>query len=355
MSSSTYPLRRLLAGLIALAVLVAGPALAQDDPCGGFDRPIMFAELDYDSVNILTDVARFVLEEGFGCATDAIPGTTLPLLQGSIRGDIDVTMEVWTDNTPEFWREELAAGTVRELSPIFDDASQGFFVPRYLVEGDAERGIEALAPDLRSVSDLPQYAELFRDPEQPDKGRFYNCVIGWYCEGINNVKMLVYGLDEYFTNFTPGTGVALETTMETAFVRGEPWLGYYWEPTGILGRLDMLRLEEPPYDEACFEHMDSMTDTPELATQACDYPVVVAVVALGANFADTVPADVETFLDAMYVPTALINEMLAYMEANDVGTDAAAMELLRSNPDTWTPWLAGADASVLERVRAALD
>jgi len=101
--------------------------------------------------------------------------------------------------------------------------------------------------------------------------------------------------------------------------------------------------------------MDSMTDTPELATQACDYPVVVAVVALGASFAATVPTDVEAFLDAMYLPTALINEMLAYMEANDVGTDAAALELLRSNPDTWTPWLAGADASVLERVRAALD
>ena len=344
--------QRFLASLVVTALVLGGTAIAQDDQCGGFDRPIVFAELDYDSVNILTDVARLVLEEGFGCATDAIPGTTLPLLQGSIRGDIDVTMEVWTDNTPEFWREALAAGTVRELSPVFDDASQGFFVPRYLIEGDAERGIEALAPDLRSVFDLPRYADLFQDPEQPDKGRLYNCVIGWYCEGINNVKMVVYGLDEFFTNFTPGTGVALETTMETAFVRGEPWLGYYWEPTGVLGRLDMVRLEEPPYTEACFAHMDSMTDTPDQATQACDYPIVVAVVALGANFANAAPAEVEAFLDAMYVPTALINEMLAFMEENDVGTDAAARQLLRSHPDAWSGWL---DDAAAERVRAALD
>ena len=346
--------RRLAAGLLALALLATGPALAQDADCDGFDRAIVFAELDYDSVNILTNVARFVLEEGFGCATDAIPGTTLPLLQGSIRGDIDVTMEVWTDNTPEFWREALAAGTVRELSPVFDDASQGFFVPRYLVEGDAERGIEPQAPDLRSVFDLPQYAELFRDPEQPDKGRLYNCVIGWYCEGVNNVKMVVYELEDHFTNFRPGTGVALETTMQSAYVQGEPWLGYYWEPTGILGRLDMLRLEEPPYDEACFEHMDSMTDTPELATEACDYPIVVAVVGLGARFAHSVPAGVESFLDAVYVETALINEMLAFMEDNDVGTDAAAMALLENHPDVWTSWFDGLDPAVLERVRAAL-
>ncbi len=352
--SSPVVCHRLAAGLLALALLAASPALAQEGDCGGFDRPIVFAELDYDSVNILTETARFVLEQGFGCATDTIPGTTLPLLQGSIRGDIDVTMEVWTDNTPEFWREALAAGTVGELSPVFDDAAQGFFVPRYLVEGDPERGIEPQAPELRSVFDLPQYAELFRDPEQPDKGRLYNCVIGWYCEGINNVKMVVYGLDEYFTNFRPGTGVALETTMETAFVRGEPWLGYYWEPTGILGRLDMLRLEEPAYDEACFEHMDAMTDTPEQATEACDYPIVVAVVGLGARFVDSVPAEVEAFLDAMYVETALINELLAYMEDNDVGTDVAAMELLVNYPDAWARWFDGLDPAVLQRVNAAL-
>jgi glycine betaine/proline transport system substrate-binding protein len=348
-------LRRTAVAVAFAALLVGAPALAQADDCAGFDRPIVFAELDYDSVNILTDLARFVLEEGFGCATDAIPGTTLPLLQGSVRGDIDVTMEVWTDNTADFWREALAAGTVRELSPVFDDASQGFFVPRYLVEGDAERGIEPLAPDLRSVADLPQYAQLFQDPEQPDKGRLYNCVIGWYCEGINNVKMLQYGLDEHFTNFRAGTGVALETTMEAAYLQGEPWLGYYWEPTGILGRLDMLRLEEPAYTAECFADMDANADTPELATQACDYPIVVAVVGLGANFADVAPEPIVAFLDAMYLPTARINELLAFMEANDVGTGEAALELLRSQPDAWTFWLDGQDPAVLERVRAALD
>lgn len=349
------PFRTAVAALAFAGLLLATPALAQADDCAGFDRPIVFAELDYDSVNLLTDLARFVLEEGFGCATDAIPGTTLPLLQGSVRGDVDVTMEVWTDNTADFWREALAAGTVRELSPVFDDASQGFFVPRYLVEGDAERGIEPLAPDLRAVSDLPRYADLFRDPEQPDKGRLYNCVIGWYCEGINNVKMLVYGLDEHFTNFRAGTGVALETTMETAYARGEPWLGYYWEPTGILGRLDMLRLEEPPYTPECFADMDANADTPERATQACDYPIVVAVVGLGADFANAIPAPLEAFLDAMYVPTAEINAMLAFMEAEDASTREAALAFLRDRPEAWTSWLDGQDPAVLERVQAALD
>ncbi len=342
---------------LALSLLVAAPAAAQGTAeCGGFDRPIVFGELGYESADILTDLARFVLEAGFGCETDAIPGATLPILQGVVRGDIDVDMEVWTDNTPPFWHEAMAAGTIRELSPVFDDAAQGFYVPRYLVEGDAERGIEPLAPDLRSVFDLPQYSELFRDPEQPDKGRFYNCVIGWYCEGVNNVKMVVYELEDHFTNFRPGTGIALETTMAAAYARGEPWLGYYWEPTGIMGRLDMLRLEEPPYDEECFEHMNQMAedDTPELATTACDYPIVVAVVGLGADFTDTIPTQIETFLDAFYLPTATINELLAYIEEQDASTYETALYFLREHPDAWADWLAEVDPEVSERLRSAL-
>jgi ABC-type proline/glycine betaine transport system substrate-binding protein len=340
--------------VLTLALLFASPALAQSTECAGFERAIVFGELGYDSADILTDLARIILEEGFGCATESIPGATLPILQGLIRGDIDVDMEVWIDNTPEFWIEARDAGTVRELSNVFDDASQGFYVPRYLVEGDAERGIEALAPDLRSVADLPQYAALFRDPEEPSKGRLYNCVIGWYCEGINNVKMEVYGLNEFFTNFRPGTGVALETTMEAAFVRGEPWLGYYWEPTGILGRLDMLRLDEPPFTDACFAEMNAMAeaDTPERATIACDYPIVVAAVGLGSRFANTIPAPIEAFLDALYLPTATINELLAFIEANEASTLDAAYAFLAEQPEVWGAWLA--DDAVRERVTASL-
>lgn len=46
--------------------------------------------------------------------------------------------------------------------------AQGSYVPRYLVEGDAERGIEPrLAPDLRSVTDLPRYVEPLACGRQP--------------------------------------------------------------------------------------------------------------------------------------------------------------------------------------------
>jgi glycine betaine/proline transport system substrate-binding protein len=351
---TTHTLRsRVLAALLACMLALGGTAAAQASECG-VDRPIVFADLDWDSAQVLNEVVRSILEEGWGCATDSIPGSTLPMLQGAIRGDIDIYMELWTDNVPEFWEEAVAAGTVVELNAVFDDATQGFYVPRYLVEGDAERGIEALAPDLRHVEDLPQYAHLFRDPEQPDKGRFYNCIIGWYCEGINNVKFHVYDMDEHFTNFRPGTGVALATTMQTAYLRGEPWFGYYWAPTWVLGALDMIRLEEPAYDEACWEHMNAYVDTPEQATMACAYPQSAAVVVLGSRYKDQVPDDILTFLSSIRAPSAVINDLLAFMQESDATPGEAARNFLATNPDLWTFWLDDVDDVYLERVRAAL-
>jgi glycine betaine/proline transport system substrate-binding protein len=58
-------------------------------------------------------------------------------------------------------------------------------VPRYIVEGPG-----AVAPGLRSVADLPDYVALFADPEEPGKGRFYNCPAGWVCEVINSKNNL---------------------------------------------------------------------------------------------------------------------------------------------------------------------
>ena len=49
-------------------------------------------------------------------------------------------------------------------------AEEGWYVPRYVIEGDPQRKLEAKAPKLRSIADLAQYAEVFRDPEEPGKG-----------------------------------------------------------------------------------------------------------------------------------------------------------------------------------------
>jgi glycine betaine/proline transport system substrate-binding protein len=342
----------LFAIALGIASLGTGATRAQAGNCDGLERPVVFGDLDWDSAQVANWVARIVLEEGFGCATDAIPGTVVPLYQGAIRGDVDVLMEVWTDNVPDVWSAAVARGTVEEVGVLFDDALQGWFVPRYLVEGDPERGIAPLAPDLQSVFDLPRYAHLFRDPEQPDKGRFYNCVIGWQCELINTVKLHAYGLTPYFTDFHAGTGVALAASMEGAYLRGEPWVGYYWAPTWVLGKLDMLQLDEPPFDQACWDEFTALVGQPSQATEACAYPTSTAVVAIGSRMRADAPERILAFLSAVHLPTAVLSEALAYLREHDAEPREAAKYYLRRHADTWSAWL---PPEVAARVQDALD
>jgi glycine betaine/proline transport system substrate-binding protein len=130
-------------------------------------------------------------------------------------------------------------------SPIIG-AVQGWYVPRYVVEGDAKRNKPARAPDLKTVADLSKYPEVFRDAEEPSKGRFYNCPAGWICEQENTEMLKEYGLENTFVNFRPGTGAALDAAVLSSYKRGEPVLFYYWSPTPLMGQIDAIRLEEKP-------------------------------------------------------------------------------------------------------------
>ena len=160
--------------LTLLAFSLLGEVLAQD--CGDLDRDIVFAGLDWDSAQLHNAITRYILEEGFKCSTDDIPGSTVPMIQGLARGDIDVYMELWANNAPEIYYEALAEEKVVDLGHS-SDALEGWFVPRYVIEGDAARGIEPMAPELKSVFDLPQYAEIFTDPEEPEKVVFITALL----------------------------------------------------------------------------------------------------------------------------------------------------------------------------------
>ncbi|GAK45213.1 substrate-binding region of ABC-type glycine betaine transport system [Tepidicaulis marinus] len=329
--------------LVLFAALIFSASAVRADSCP-LERPIMFGGLDWDSNAFHTEVARIVLEEGYGCRTDVLPGSSLPLLTGLGRGDIDVLMEVWLDNVTEPWNEALARGDVVSLGTNFPDAVQGWYVPRYLVEGDAARGIEAVAPGLSHVRDLARYKTLFRDPEEPAKGRFYNCILGWSCEVLNTAKLRAYGLEDDFTNFRPGTGAALAAAIAGAYERGEPVVAYYWGPTWVLGAFDLMRLEEPPYEPAKWRAFaDDPANNPPTA-----YPTVEVVVGANADFAEGAPRIAE-FLKAYETSNALTSEALAYLRANP-GARArdAARNFLERHPEIWKAWVTPEIAARIE-------
>ncbi len=333
-----------IAGVLALAAACAAPGVAQAAaPKCEVNRPVVFAGLDWDSNTFHNAIARFITEKGYGCKTESIPGSSIPLLNGMAHGDIDVTMEQWIGVLGESWDKAKASGNVKIIGVTFDDAVQGWFVPRYLVEGK-----DAKAPGLKSVSDLPKYKEIFRDPEEPSKGRFYNGIAGWGAEVINSRKLKAYGLEKDYTNFRPGTGAALSAAIASAYKRKKPILYYYWGPTWVLGKYDGVMLKEPAYDEATWEALNS--DKP--VDKATAFPLMKIYTTANVKFAEQAPKLVE-FLDKFETSNDLVSKALVQMRESKAKNPAraAAIDFLKKHPDMWTTWV---PEDVAKRVKAAL-
>ena len=298
------------------------------------DRTVVFAGLDWDSNAFHTAVAQRIVRDGFGCAVDTIPGSTIPLLNGLARGEIQVVMEVWMSNPPPSWNEGVAAGKLVEVGTNFPDATQGWYVPRYLVDGSG-----APAPGLKAVTDLPRFKALFADPEEPAKGRFLNCPAGWQCEVFNGKKLAAYGLADSYTNFRPGTGAALDAAVTSALTRKRPVLFYDWGPTWLLGQWgkDLVQLEEPAFDAAVWKALSDAKDVKNVKT-ATAYPAVRVVIGARKDFIDAAP-QLHRFFRQYRTSAQLVSEALAYMQRNKASADDAARRFLKTHEALWTKWV----------------
>lgn len=338
-------LKRML-GTAALALGLWLPlAAAQAAPCKDGD-PVRLAGQDWESADFTTHLIAILLQAAFGCKTETVPGTTAALETALAQGDIDIIAEQWTGRSP-IVQQAVDDGRVRVVGDtLAGGATQGWFVPDYVVHGDAARGMEASAPDLRSWRDLPRYKQLFADPEEPDKGRFLNCPRGWVCEKTNSRLLELYKLTDDYVNSRAGTGAALDSAISSAFDRGVPILFYYWQPAGLMAKYDFAKIEQAPFDEACWDTILNGGDD----MCASDFPVAHLGVAVGADFAKENPAVIR-FFERLQVKPDLLNGVILEMTETRSGGKEQARKFLQEQPDIWQPWL---DREAAARARAAL-
>lgn len=321
----------LLVTCFTVLTLLLGTAYAADQA--------VFADAGWDSIRLHNAIASYIGEAAYGLSTEELSGSTPITYSGLKSGDISVYMELWTDNLATY-DEDLAAGDFVELGVNFADNAQGFYVPRYVIEGDEERGIEAVAPDLKTVADLANYSDVFVDPEDTSMGRIYGAISGWDIDDIMRSKYEYYGLDEMYNYMDPGSDAALAAAFASAYKKGDPIVGYYWEPTWLTGKYDLVLLEDAPYDPETYKD------------GACACPSVSVTIGVSNDFYAAEPEFCE-FLSNYHTSSALTAEALTYIMDNDASYEEAAVWFLTQHDDLISEWLPEDKAQLVRDALAA--
>ncbi len=338
----------------AAPAAAAVPAATAEPVVEESTEVIMFHDGQWGSNWVHLAISRYILENGYGRETKEVQGVTGTMKLTLIEGDVHINMETWRMNIPEWYEEHTATGALVDLAGTTGPtvmlpagspgqtiavAGQGFYVPKYIVEGDAERGIEATAPDLKSVQDLRKYKELFADPNDPQKGAIYNCIIGWECQKIVRAKWFAYDMYTDFNVVEPGSSAALKAAVVAPYEAGEPFVSYYWQPTDVVNLRDLIMLEEPKNNPECQAALDlAVVEEPYESTIGCGFAIGDAHITVNGEFAKRNPTVIK-FLTNYYVDAKPLAALEAYKAEAEVEWVDVAVKFLRENEDVWTSWI----------------
>lgn len=332
-------MKRGIALLLMLAISIAAVLGGCSSNEQSEIKTIIVTNNGWDSQMLHNEIAKFIVLNGYDNYDFQVStGSSTMNWQAIIAGDVDLDIESWTDNVATY-PEDVANGDIVDVGVLVPDSAQGLYVPRYVIEGDPERGIEPMAPDLKTVKDLKKYAHIFPDDEEPERGRIFGSIPGWMADEILYKKYEYYGLDESYNYVRLGSEAALFASLASAYNLGEPWVGYCYEPTWITGKLDLVLLEDEPYD-------------PDLYLEGkCEFPKQELKIVSSNKFAEKAP-DLLEFFRKYKTGSQLISEALAYLDETGATHEETAKWFLKKNDYLLDEWL---PAERAERVRKALN
>ncbi len=313
---------------------------------------------NWTSIELNTRIPAYILQNGYQYPIEYVTGVTGTMKVALPLGEMHVNMEVWRQNIYDWYEEHISAGNIVDLAgsgeslpngskgQILENSAQGFYVPQYVIDEN---------PGLKSVFDLPDYVELFPDPEDPSKGVIFNCIIGWQCEKINRAKWDAYGLFDTYNMAEPGSAGALDASIKGAYDASEPVLAYYWEPTTIVNELNLVRLEEPEWTQECQDAINvGVESTPYESTIGCAYQVWDVHTAVHSSLVERAP-EVTEFLANVFIGALELGDLEIWKNENDVEFRDVAVYYLNNNRDVWTSWITDDNADeIIARVDESL-
>jgi len=329
----------LLSTVLATGLLgFGGHAMAQE--CGD----VTIASMNWASAEVIANIDKIILSAGYGCDAELVVGDTVPTLTSMIeKGEPDIAPEGWVDLQPELVQRGISEGRILSTVAVLSDgAVQGWFVPKYIIDAH---------PEIKTIDDALDHPELFPAPEDPSKGAVFNGPQGWGGTIVTAQFFKAYEAEKRgFVLVDTGSAAGLDGSIAKAYERKEGWMGYYWAPTSILGKYEMVKLEYGvPFDEAEWNRCNTVADCPD--PKRNEWPKDSVETLVTSSFAERA-GPVMDYLKTRQWSNDTVNKLLAWMADNQATGEEGAIYFLRNNEDIWTKWVS---PEVAEKVKAKIN
>ena len=330
--------------LIASAV-AAGTMLGVSGQASAACGTVSVAEMNWASAQAMANVDKIILESGYGCEVEIVPGDTMPTFTSmNEKGQPDVAGELWINAVANPLAKAKSEGRLHTVSegPI-SGLGEGWWLLPHTMKAH---------PELKTVLDVLERPDLFPHPEDPSKGGFHTCPSGWGCQLSNANLFRAFDMEaKGWLLIDPGSAAGLDGSMAKAAEREENWLGYYWSPTALIGKYSMVPVSMgdwggPENWDGCIvkPEQECADPKPSSWTESEVHTVVTT------DFQKRGGPAVE-YLSKRIFPGPIMNGMLVFMADEQAGGGDAAIEFLLQHEDLWTGWVS-ADAAA--KIKAAL-
>ncbi|MGB0439145.1 MAG: glycine betaine ABC transporter substrate-binding protein [Paracoccaceae bacterium] len=307
-------LRITSAALVAGAFALPGAAMAD---CG----EVSLAKMNWASAEIYSTITQFLMVQGYGCDVTVVPSATNTAITSlAENGEPDIVPELWVNSAPAYHKLAAEGKVLKAADVISDGGSENWWIPSYLAEAH---------PELTTIDGILANPELVG-------GRFHNCPDGWGCRFANDNLVQAYGFDAAGMEvFNHGSGETLASSMAAAYQSQEPWFGYYWGPTALLGNYSMVAVDMGGYNadaHSCNASADCATPGKSSFPAAPVYTVVTA------SLPEREP-EIAELVSNISLSNTEMSQLLAWRSANNASAEEAAVYFLTSAQDTWSGWV----------------
>jgi len=327
-----------LFGAVAGALLLSTSANAA---CG----KMQIADMNWNSASLMANVDSAILT-AMGCETELVVGATMTTWASmDATGKPDVAPEIWANAMATLVDSAVAAGRIKvgNIAPM-SGLGEGWFIDPITLDAN---------PELTTVEAVIARPDLFPDKEDPSKGAFMGCPAGWGCQLASINLFRAHDMESKgWKLLDPGSAAGLDADIVRAGEQGEPWFGYYWSPTTIIGKYDLKKVDLGP-----FAGTDNWNNCIALEADKCADPQPSGWTEsrvntlLSDNFYYNAPAGAMDYFKARTWPGTVMNSMLVWMDANQAGGADATNYFLQTYPEVWKTWV---DADTAASVEAAM-